>query len=294
MNFVAIDIGGAYIKYALLDQEGNIIKQDKKKTIKDSKENLYHMIKELVKGFDIKIDGIAISCPGIINSKQGYIELVSLLPYLNKTYIKKELEALLQVPVSIENDANCAAYGELWKGSLQGVSTGAMIVLGSGVGGAFVINGMLHTGKNNRAGEIGGLLCDLNYQEHKATSFGRKYSSVWLIRDIAKATGLDEEDGNQIFGLIKRRDKVAYAIFEEYCFGIAKLIYNIDYLLDLEVVTIGGGISEQDILITTIKECYHKLRDIFEPNDYVRLRITANQFKNDANLVGALYYFFKQ
>ena len=71
---------------------------------------------------------------------------------------------------------------------------------------------------------------------------------------------------------------------------IATMIYNLDYLLDLDIVTIGGGISQQPFLIQTIQKQFHDLRKQYKEDDHEPV-IKACQFQNEANLLGALYHF---
>ena len=89
-----------------------------------------------------------------------------------------------------------------------------------------------------------------------------------------------------------KENKDAYHDFEVYCRQIAFMIYNLDYILDLDVVVIGGGISEQPLLISTIQQEYIKLRNEYEEDEHMP-QISDCYLHNDANLLGALYHCLK-
>jgi len=86
-----------------------------------------------------------------------------------------------------------------------------------------------------------------------------------------------------------KKDKNAKEIFKTYCRQIAFMIYNLDYILDLDVVCLGGGISEQNILIETIQEEFISLRTQYKEDCHEPI-ITACKHHNEANLLGALYH----
>ncbi len=267
--YLSLDIGGTFVKYAWMTAAGEIIEQGKFPTITDDLEAFIAEIEKITNGKDYQ--GIGISSPGVIDSDTGLIRVVTLLPCLSGVNIKEILENRLNVSVSVENDAKCAALAELWKGSVKDADSALIAVLGSG---------------------IGTILCDFDDETQKATTFGRRNSGVWLNRDIAKAMNLDHEDGKIIFDYINQHHPIAYPIFEKYCWNLAMVLFNIDYILDLDVISIGGGISSQPILIEKVRECFNSLRERYKEDDHDP-QIVRCQFENDANLIGAMYHFFE-
>ena len=288
--YLALDVGGTFVKYAYMDASGKMYEQGKYPTETQNLELFYQGIETICPS---NLEGIAISSPGVIDSDTGLIRVVTLLPCLNGVNVKEALEARFGVPVSIENDAKCAALAEIWKGSLKNQPSALMVVLGSGIGGAVVIDGKLYKGQRAKSGEIGSLICD--FDDHHATgiSFGRKNSAVWLNRDIAKALNLTSEAGEVVFEYINQRNPIAWEIFERYCRNIAMVIFNIDYILDLDRIAIGGGISSQPILLDTIREAFKDLRNRYKEDDHDP-EIVVCTYKNDANLIGAMAHFVTQ
>lgn len=288
--YLALDIGGTFVKYAWMEKDGTMLNQGQIATITDDLEAFYASLLPIAAQHTLQ--GIAISSPGVIDSQSGLIRVVTLIPCLNGVNIKKDLEARLGVPVSVENDAKCAALAELWKGAVQSYPTSLIAVLGSGIGGAVIIDGKLYKGLRSKAGEIGTILCDFDPGTQKAVTFGRKNSAVWLVRDMAKALGLDHEDGREIFEYVKQQDPRVYPLFEEYCWNLAMVLFNIDYVLDLDCIALGGGISAQDILIEKVQECFMQLRSQYKEDDHDPV-IVRCAFKNEANLLGAVYHFLQ-
>ncbi len=272
---LVLDIGAATVKYALSDEHGNFSDKGSFPTVKD---DLSAFIASINHVLPPDCSGIAVSCPGIIDAEKGLIQAVTLIPCLQGVNLVDILQERFAVPVSIENDAKCALYAEMWQGSLQGVNSALMMVLGSGIGGALVLDGQVYKGSRFKAGEIGSWLC------HDNISLGGKCSAVKLVRDLADMLHVPE-DGKTVFAMLD--NSAAYERFAEYCYMLAKAIYNADYLLDLDVVAIGGGISQAEIVIRTIQKCFLELRDQYEEDEH-RPVIKACKFFNDANLLGAL------
>ena len=210
---------------------------------------------------------------------------------MNGVNIKKDLEARLGVPVSVENDAKCAALAELWKGAVQSYPTSLIAVLGSGIGGAIIID----------ASSI--KVCAV--KREKSVRFfvilirARKKQSLWP-EELSCLVGarygqtLDRvfEDGREIFEYVKQQDPRVYPLFEEYCWNLAMVLFNIDYVLDLDCIALGGGISAQDILIEKVQECFMQLRSQYKEDDHDPV-IVRCAFKNEANLLGAMYHFLQ-
>ena len=125
-------------------------------------------------------------------------------------------------------------------------------------------------------------------ENQEAISLGETLSAVGMIKRIAQALDIPP-DGPLIFEKICQKDPIAYPIFLYYCRCLTKEIFNIDYVLDLEKVAIGGGISEQPILIETLNQCFKQWRKKYR-DDLYDLDIVACTYRHDANLIGALYH----
>lgn len=284
--YLVLDIGGTWTKFGYLKKDGKWIGKDKYKTITSTLEEFYASIDRLV--IDKGIEGLAISMPGLLDATSGMIQAITLLPFLVGHNIIEELQTRYHIPVSVENDAKCAALGEMWQGSLQGVKNGIMIVIGSGIGATIILDGKIYKGSRNKAGEIGSVLMPLDNSYTTMTNFGRNNSANALFNQLDEVLQ-DTKDGKEWFSIIEK-NLIAKDILNMYCRKIAFMIYNLDYILDLDVVSIGGGISEQPLFIQTVKEQFQALRNAYKEDNHEPM-ICTSTFYNDANILGALYHY---
>ncbi len=121
MNKLVIDVGGTFIKYAIMDMEANILSKGSVPTPLDSRDHFLNVLANLFEEASDQVDGIAISLPGNIDSSIGYVYTPGALWYNANTNVAQDLRALIfdrtgkDVPVAIENDGKSAALAELWK-----------------------------------------------------------------------------------------------------------------------------------------------------------------------------------
>lgn len=276
--YLIIDVGATYTKYAYYEND-QYVKGSQFPTVKTNEYDFYEKIKSLVHQ---DVEKLSISMPGLIEN--GYIHAISLLPFLKGHHVQNELSQLLKLPVIVENDAKCATLGEMWQGSLKGVYNGMMIVLGSGIGGTLIIDGQIIDSPRHKAGEIGSILMpkDMDYQD--MTNFGRHNNANKLISKVSQEAYI-ENNGEAVFDYLNNHQS---DVFDKYCRQIAFMIYNLDYILDLDIVSIGGGISEQPVFIENINKQYQWLRNDYEEDDH-QCHIVSCQHGNHANILGALY-----
>ncbi|GAB2025800.1 ROK family protein [Lactovum odontotermitis] len=284
MSLLTIDIGGSSIKYAKFD-DGKLTEKSSFHT-PDNIEDFYTELKKVSDDFKSRFDitGAAISSPGAVNKKTGVIEGASALPYIHNFDIHTKFEKeIFGLPVSIENDANCAALAEIEFGAARGLSDVLFVVLGTGVGGAVVMDGKIHHGKHLFGGEFGFMLMD------DKNSFSDLGTTIRMAERYNKRTG-KELDAVEIFELASQGDEIAQEEKEIFLFNVAKGIFNLTYSFDPECVVIGGGVSQADWLIPALQQQFDKILEIVDVATFVPDVLTC-EFKNDANLIGAAVDF---
>ena len=155
MNLAVIDIGGTTIKIATW-KDNKLQNKHAVDTPKDL-DTFYTVLTDEVNKIkeNTNIKGVAISAPGAVNQKTGIIGGTSALPYIHNFKIVDELKKRFKLPVSIENDANSAALGELAEGAGKGSDSMAFFVIGTGIGGAIIINQKVWHGAHLFGGEFG-------------------------------------------------------------------------------------------------------------------------------------------
>ncbi|WP_413526721.1 ROK family protein [Marinilactibacillus psychrotolerans] len=293
MNYLAIDIGGTYIKYGLIDHSGNIINFNRLPTPQNLDDFLITVF-ELIESVKSEIKGIGISLPGKIDTENGIVYFGGALRFLHELPLKSKIEKKFGIRCELANDGKAAALAELWLGNLKDVTNGAAIILGTGVGGGLIINGELYQGSHFQAGELSFIISNRILNNHKDMT-GFSHSAVQFIKSASHILSLeDETDGKKVFEAIYSGENFELMkLFEQYCERIANLIINLQAVLDISTVVIGGGISQQNILIENIKKQYQILRyrlGIFETM-LAKIEILPCEFRSEANLLGALYQF---
>ncbi|MBC1740386.1 ROK family protein [Listeria seeligeri] len=293
MYFV-YDIGGTFVKFALMENNGNIKMKDKFPTTAKSAEELVAQMVEKFVPYKQAVKGITVSCPGVVDTKKGVIYQGGSLLFMHEKNLAEMLARECHVPVVLQNDAKSAALAELWLGVAKDVHSAAILTLGSGVGGGIIMEGKLQSGVHLMAGEVSYMQTDFDTEKLRGDFFGRTGSAVELIKRIATKKNLtDKKDGEQVFKLIAHGDEEANAIFNDYIYGLAIQILNIQYLIDPEIIAIGGGISAQPIVVERLSEAVAKIKAA-NPFHAAKPNIVTCRFQNDANLYGALYNFFIQ
>lgn len=160
-KYLCVDVGGSSIKIGLLDETG-VIHETKKVSVPPTMEDMYQVIEDAFHSYD-DIEGVALSMPGAVDSEKGVIGGSSAIDYIHGPHIKEELQNRLHVRVEMENDANCAALAEVWKGAASDVDDCCFIVSGTGIGGAVVKNRRIHKGVHLHGGEFGYMIAEFTY-----------------------------------------------------------------------------------------------------------------------------------
>jgi predicted NBD/HSP70 family sugar kinase len=293
--YLVVDIGGTLVKTALMDRGGKIIIKDTRPASRENIEKfdttLYEAIDSL---YSDDIRGIAVSTPGAVDVETGIIYNGGSFPFQHRVNLQKKLADKYGVTVAVENDGRCAALAELWLGSIKGKQDAVVLVLGSGVGGGIILDGKLRHGKNLLAGEMSYVMQAVESESNKADFFGASGSAVQMIHAINKQKEWpDISDGKKAFAFILAGDEDANHIFDTFCFHIAAQIINLQYILDPEVISIGGGISAQPIVTERIQHAVQELKKV-NPMHVAKPHIVCCHYQSDANLYGALYHYLVQ
>ena len=193
----------------------------------------------------------------------------------------------------MENDANCAGLAEGWIGAAKDVNDYLCIVIGTGIGGAVVLDKKIRHGSNGFAGEFGYMIME-NYLTTEPGETWSHLSAVGgLIKQVAKRKGVnpDELSGKIIFNLAGNGDTDVQDEIDKFMKRLAVGIYNLKFILDPEKILIGGAISNREGFIEQINET---LKQINYDTEGVTTTVEKCQFGNDSNLIGALYHFLQR
>ena len=297
MYYICIDIGGTSIKYGVLSEKGEIFIDGTVSTKVTEKENfILSDVKKLVRNIldeyrNYEIKGICVSTAGVVNPEKGEIAYAGpTIPKYTGTKIKEELEKEFSISCEVENDVNCAGLGEYWRGAGKGSKSMVCLTIGTGIGGSVILDGKLLNGIGYTAGEIGYMDVNGNYIQNIASS---KYLVEKVQKEKVEREGItDTITGVDIFELAKRGDEICIAGINEIISNLAVGVRNIIYLLNPEVIVIGGGITAQkEYLEEKIRK---EVNDGMISDMFRKTRIELAQQGNQAGLLGALYNFLNK
>lgn len=283
MNLVVFDIGGTSVKYGRY-QVGGIDKKSSfatPKTWEEMKENLHQVVKDLS---DKDTKGVAMSSPGAVDTKEGVIKGFSAIPYLHRFKIIDELEALFNLPVTIENDANCAGLAETQFGVGKDSKNAIYFIIGSGIGGAICQDGKLYKGSSLYGGEFGYMMMT------DGKTLSNLASPVQVVKNYTEEHGLSQFSGKDLFDLADAGNEDAKAALSGMYDALATGIFNCLVSLNPDLVGIGGGISVREDLVSELDK---RIKVLIETTNVRELdyQLKVCQFRNDANLFGAVSNF---
>ncbi len=290
-KILAVDVGGTFTKYAVVTgaRSFKIVARDKIPTERKSHEDFLRSLTNIFK-VNKDVEGFALSMPGLIDTEQGVCISSGLLDFANGHCIAEELQNMCGVPVTVENDANCAALAEVKSGNLTDVKDAFVLVFGSSVGGAFIHNREIYRGAHHCAGEVAFTLKSINAAMNEENIYGKDLSVLAFQKNCAEILGLPPEEvtGEMIFNLINDNDDEMLEALYKFAHGVAVKIFNLQMLFDPERFALGGGISEQQSFIDAVQDKIDELSRNALP--YLpRPEVVACKYHNDANLLGALY-----
>lgn len=292
-KFICIDIGGTSIKYGVLRENGIIIEKDNMDTnaLQEGGQGILKKIKYIISNYlkEYEIEGVCISTAGIVDPKEGKIlfALEHLIPGYTGMEIKKEVENEFEIRCEVENDVNCAGLGEMWLGAGKGASSSVCLTIGTGIGGCIIVDNKLMHGFSNSAGEIG-------YMKINGEDFQNKASTTSLVKRVSKLKNITDGsiDGKIIFDMAKNKDEDCLKEIDYMIKSLAIGIANLSYIINPQVIILGGGImAQKEFLKPKIEEALRKelIKTIYE-----NTKVEFAKMQNDAGMVGALYNFLNK
>ena len=305
MYAIGIDIGGTKIAGALVSESGQIVRELKVPTPATNADAIadavVDLINELSAGEQVSAAGIAAA--GFIDAERANIVYAPNLSWRNEPF-KAKLSARLNIPVFIDNDANAAGWAEYRFGAGVGVKHMVMLTVGTGVGGAVIVDGHMLRGGFGIAAELGhinmvpgGVLCGCG-QKGCLESYGSGNALLRAAKALAasgepkgaRLAELEKEAGKltgaEVYQAILEKDPGALEILSDLGTMLGRAVASLVAVLDPELVVIGGGVSAAgDLLLEPIRKAYleHLPARGFRPE----LRIEAAKLVNDAGVVGA-------
>lgn len=287
---IGIDLGGTEIKFGVIDESNKLVYKDSIPTDHSCEEGLVNSIVDKCREIiaDYRITGIGVGTPGII--RDGCVSAANL-PF-DGTNLESMLTDELSLPVSVCNDANCAALGEALCGVGKSVKNLVMVTLGTGIGGGIIADSKIYQGKGS-AGEIGHICIETNGRKCRCGRLGcwEQYASVSALVKSAQEAALEDEgsvlyrlytqngglDGKLFFEALRQGCTAAQRVFDEYLDYLAVGINSLINVFDPDMIVLSGGITNAG------DELLKPLTDRVKAEIPVRI----SSLKSDAGVVGA-------
>jgi len=310
-QYLALDLGGTFTKYALMREDGVFLEKGQIPSACDSIEHMLEGIAGVGEKYRGQYEGAAVSIPGRIDTQNGIAHTGGAFTFLKDTPVAQLLEERLKVPATIANDGKCAANAELWKGALQGVQSGVVIVLGTGTGGGIILDGKVWMGHTFGAGELSWLITDFAAFSHGTGTDANPLYFLWagylsvtgLLLHYRAHKGIAPEvplDGFAFFSAYDAGEREAVEALHEFGRSATAGIFTIQSILDVERIAIGGGISARPEVTETIRQAVEqRFAEVpkaqpFLPPPFGKPEIVPCRFGNDANLIGALSFHLQR
>ncbi|MGG1628753.1 ROK family glucokinase [Rossellomorea sp. NRS-1567] len=310
---VGVDLGGTTTKIAFLNKYGELLHKWEIPT--DKSENGKNIIVDIAKAIDKKLEdldqskdklvGIGMGAPGPVDMAKGIIYEAVNLGWDKNTPLKDLLEMESGLSAVIDNDANCAALGEMWKGAGDGAKDIVCVTLGTGVGGGVITNGDIVHGVKGAGGEIGhitvvpegGFQCNCGKTgclETVASATGVVRLANEKLDATTKASvlrGIRESHGTvsakDIFDAAREQDELALEVIDQLAFYLGLSLANLGNALNPEKIVIGGGVSKAgEILLTPVVKYF---KQFSFPTVRTSTNLSIATLGNDAGVIGAAW-----
>ncbi|MDD4526991.1 MAG: ROK family protein [Candidatus Margulisbacteria bacterium] len=289
-NYLALDIGGTKILGAIISDKKIIAKEKIKTNASQNQEEVYARIKNVISTLLKKtsnIEGIGIGIPGRVNDK-GEITFSPNLPFENFP-LKKKLQKDFGINnIAIDNDVNVGMLGEHWMGAAAGHKDALGIFIGTGIGGAVIINNKLLKGAQSIAGEVGHMKLSFDGPKCNCGEYGclEAYASKIAMQKFMEEQGMKFNSilkSSTLKTGIAKQNKIIKDAVKQSAYYLGEAIGSLVNCLDPEVIVLGGGVPEAigEYLLKKI-EPVATARALVKPN------IKLSMLGDEAGLFGAV------
>ncbi|MEA4993674.1 MAG: ROK family protein [Oscillibacter sp.] len=305
--YVGLDVGGTNLRAGLVDETGRLLAVRKIplgefRGAESFAQTLASLAAQAARDGGEnpeKLEYVGMGIPGA--AAKGEVLYTCNIPMKNVP-LARLFRRYLDVPVLLENDANCAAVGEYFCGAGQGTKNFAVVTLGTGIGGGFILDGKLYSA-GGMAGEVGHMVVE---KGGAPCACGRRgcweayASATGLIRMTREAMERDKTSllweesgggpavtGRTAFAAALRNDEAAKALCGTYVSYLAVGVVNLLNILQPEVLAIGGGIgeAEEELLLAPLREIAD--RESYAARCGGKVSVVRARLGGDAGIIGA-------
>lgn len=280
IKVIGIDLGATNIRGALVNNStiGNIISQRIKSdgSVDDVLNDIYTVVDTLL--LNDSASAIGIGVPSVVDVAEGIVYDVQYIPSWKEVHLKKLMQERYNIPVYVNNDANCFAVGELYFGKGKNADSMVGVTLGTGLGTGIITNGKLYAGYNCGAGEIGLFPYIDNILEYYCS--GSFFNNVYGL------------DGVQVFKDAQAGDERALQLYTELGNHIGNAIKMVMYAYDPELIILGGSVSHA---FEYFKDAmWQRVKTFAYTKTLERIKIEISELQNSGIIGAAALYYDNQ
>jgi glucokinase len=288
MNAIGVDVGGTKIAAGVVSPEGRLLNEVRYPTV-NVRERLLSTIVETImevkRGY--KVGGVCLAVPGFILTRENKVLSAANLEAIEGISLKEELGGRTGLRVTVENDANAAAWGEFRFGAGRDVEDLILVTLGTGVGGGVISRGVLLRGARGTGGELGhitvqpaGPRCGCGNRGclealASGTAIARRAQKAATEQPDSLLGRLAEERaplGEDVLDLARKGDEAAVKVLREAGTWLGIGLATFVNIFDPEVIAIGGGASAAGDLVLEPARRELRLRSHSPSRDLVEIR----------------------
>lgn len=286
-KILCLDVGGTSIKSGIYLTDGRQVKLFETVPTNARQRPLLTTIVSLVAQrleAEVEIKGVAIASAGVIDSDTGSVIYSGYtIPNYTGSAIKQEIEKVTGLRCEVENDANCAGLAEMWNGAGRKAQSAVCLTVGTGIGGSVFVDGELLKGNGYTAGEIG----YMPINGHKFQDIASTTSLVTRVNELSPTKKYTS--GRAIFTAAITGDELCIKGIDELLENLATGLVTMMYLLNPEMIILGGGImAQKDYLADRLSA---KVATKMIDQQFAKTAIVFAEHQNNAGMIGALCHF---
>ena len=294
-QYFALDVGVSHVEWGIVDDQMRMLERGSRPGTHKDADALVQTLAALVAPHAGEVSCVCVSVPGTVDVEdcQGTVVGGGRLDYLDGVDLGAELSLACGLPVSVENNGKAYVMGEYAAGALRGSRVGVVIAIGSGIGGGIVVDGRVLRGAHSFAGEFSFVRhTPILGETRSRDAMAGLCSWQGLRRSILAAKGLEDDesiDGVQLFEWVNADDDAALRGLHEYAKDLCTWIFNLQCIVDPDVIVIGGGISVQPALLEVLHISMRSMMADLQLPQVPKPNIVLSELGPDARLIGAVY-----
>ncbi|MEK6644231.1 MAG: ROK family protein [Planctomycetota bacterium] len=307
---IGIDVGGTFIKAGLVSSRSDVVaKGELPSEAERGPDHMIGRMAELATGLlkqvplSASLTGIGLGIPGTLSHREGIVYSPPNLPGWRNVPVATKLAERVKLPVTLENDANCAAIAEYAGGAGRGSRHMVLLTLGTGVGGGIILDGKLWRGADECAAEIGHTIVHVGGRRcgcgqlgcleayASASSTAARAAEALTVGRSSSLSALKSLTAKDVLVAAKAGDALAREVWNDSCLYLAVACVNLHHLLNPDLIVLAGGMSAAgDDLLGPVREAVSSMgsRMINKPP-----KICLAKLGNDAGFIGAALGVFE-